>query len=44
MAEFSKTFVTVPNVMRSTTYLKRHLNHILDVIEEYPVQMGQIPA
>lgn len=36
MAEFSKTFVTVPNVMRSTTYLKRHLNHILDVIEEYP--------
>lgn len=36
MAEFSKTFVTVPNVMRSTTYLKRHLNHILGVIEEYP--------
>lgn len=36
MAEFSKTFDAVPNVMRSTTYLKRHLNHILDVIEEYP--------
>lgn len=36
MAEFKKTFETVPDAMRSVRYLRRRLNHMLNVVEEYP--------